>query len=121
MYTMLPIETFYAACFFTIMRNMATKVGMMRATGLSAKEKRSRNIREALIIFPFPLLQVILTYFVLAERFTVSTLIGCGNLYHKSWPYLVFFNIPTPVFTVMAVFYASKWLLSTVDQRDESF
>lgn len=111
MYTMLPIETFYAACFFTIMRNMATKVGMMRATTLSANEKRSRNIREALIIFPVPLIQAILTYFVLAERYTVSTLIGCGNLYHKSWPYLVFFNIPTPVFTVMAVFYASKWLL----------
>lgn len=107
-YTVYPIQTIYAACFFTIMRNVATRVGMMRATVLNSSEKRRRNLREALILFTIPLLQVIMTYFVLEQRFNVATLIGCRNIYHRSWVYVPIFNMPIPIFTILAVFFSSK-------------
>jgi pheromone a factor receptor len=106
-YTVYPFQTIYAACVFTIMHNLATKVGMMRATSLSSSEKRRRNIREALILFIIPLLQVIMTYFVLEQRFNVATLIGCRNIYHRNWVYVIIFNFPIPIFTILAVFFSS--------------
>ncbi|OIW33834.1 mating type pheromone G-protein coupled receptor [Coniochaeta ligniaria NRRL 30616] len=105
MYTVFALETLYAACLSEIMRNLAKKVAMMRATSLSSSEKRRRILVEALIIFPFPLLQVIMTYFVLAQRYNVSTLIGCTNFYYRTWPYVVVYHVPTNVFSILSVFY----------------
>lgn len=108
MYTVFAIQTLYSACIFAIMRNLANKVGMMRATSLTAREKRRRNLFEALIIFPFPFLQVVMTYFVLAQRYNVSTLIGCTNFYYRTWPYLIIYHIPTNAYTLLTVFYGGK-------------
>jgi pheromone a factor receptor len=107
-YTVFAIQTLYTACMFAIMRNVATKVGMMRATSLTSSERRRRTLIEALIIFPFPLLQVLMTYFVLGQRYNVSTLIGCTNMYYRTWSYLVVYHIPGNAFATLTVIFASK-------------
>jgi len=109
-YTIFPLETVYSACIFAVMRNLANRVGLMRATSLNAGERKRRNIIEALIIFPVALLQVLLTYFVLAQRYNVSTLIGCTSAYDPSWPFFVFFELPSPIYTFGAAIYASEFL-----------
>lgn len=107
-YVVFAVQTLYSASIFAIMRNLASKVGMMRATSLTASEKRRRNITESLIMFPLPLLQILLTYFVLAQRYNVSTLIGCTNSYDKTWLYVIFYHLPTPAFAILTVIFAGK-------------
>lgn len=107
-YTIFPLTTVYSACVLAMMRNLANRVGLMRATSLSASEKKRRNIIECLILFPVAFVQLILTYFVLAQRYNVSTLIGCMSAYDPSWPFFVFFDLPSPIYTVGAAIYASE-------------
>lgn len=108
-YTVFALETIYSACIFAIMRNLANRLGLVRATSLSAGEKKRRNLIESLIMFPVALVQIILTYFVLAQRYNVSTLIGCTSAYDESWP-LVFFLLPSPIYAFGAACYASEFI-----------
>lgn len=109
-YMQYSLETLYAACVFAIMRHLAHQVGLMRVTALTISEKRRRNLIQALVLFPIPLLQVALNYLVMAQRYDIVTLIGCVTAYDSSWPYLVFFVLPAPIFTIGAVYFASKHL-----------
>ncbi|KAB5558404.1 pheromone A receptor-domain-containing protein [Coniochaeta sp. 2T2.1] len=121
-YTTFGLQTLYSACIFATMRNLANKVGMMRATSLTTSEKRRRNLIEALIIFPFPLLQVTMTYFVLAQRYNVSTLVGCTNIYYRTWPYVVVYHVPTNTFTILTVVYGilTWWRYRQVEKSTET-
>ncbi|KAL1854793.1 hypothetical protein VTK73DRAFT_8699 [Phialemonium thermophilum] len=105
-YTILPLETLYAACIFAIVRNLANKVGLMRVTSLSASEKKRHNIVECLIMFPIPLFQVVFTYFILAQRYNVATLVGCGAIYDTSWPLIIVYLFPTTLLTIGAAVFA---------------
>ena len=107
-YILFAISTIYSGCVFSIMRNLANRVGLTRATSLSRAERRQRNIVDALVIFPVGLIQAVLTYFVMAQRYNISTLIGCTISYDTSWPYLAFYVVPSPVYTFGAAFYACK-------------
>ncbi|KAG6283157.1 hypothetical protein E4U48_001513 [Claviceps purpurea] len=78
----------------------------MRASALTVQERRRRNLYQALIIFPYPIVQLAMTWPVASQRYIVGTLIGCSWNPHTSWPYLVFFVLPPPVFALITAGYA---------------
>ncbi|KAK8041898.1 pheromone receptor [Apiospora rasikravindrae] len=101
-----PLQTIYAAAILAIMRHLAEQVGMMRVTTLSAQEKRRRNLIQALIIFPLPLVQLAFTWFDLAQRYIIGTLVGCSAVYDNSWPKIFVYSAPPMVFSLASVPYA---------------
>ncbi|KAK8139183.1 hypothetical protein PG984_002563 [Apiospora sp. TS-2023a] len=101
-----PLDTIYAAAIFAIMRHLAQQVGMMRVTTLSPQEKRRRNLIQALIIFPIPLVQLAFTWFDLGQRYIIGTLVGCSATYDNSWPKIFVYIIPPVIFALGSVPYA---------------
>ncbi|KAI1169534.1 GPCR fungal pheromone mating factor [Nemania sp. FL0916] len=104
-YLFVPLQTVYAASIFTIIYRLAEQVKATRV-GQVRGEKTRRNIRQAAIIFTIPVIQLIWTYFDLAQRYIIGTLIGCSAIYDSSWPKNVFFDAPPAVFAVFSVPYA---------------
>ncbi|KID68377.1 pheromone receptor, partial [Metarhizium hybridum] len=96
----------FVTCLLAIMRNLAQQVGLMRANALTTRERRRRNLIQALIIFPFPILQLALTWPLTAQRYLVGTLMGCNWIPHPSWPFLIFFVLPPPIFALITTGYA---------------
>ncbi|KAM7199822.1 pheromone receptor 1 [Rhypophila sp. PSN 637] len=92
------LQTSYNICLFEIMRGLASKVAVQRLGSLTAAEKRRQHIISAIVIFTLPVLQMVLTYFVLLRRYNVSTLAGCSAVYDPNWIFLLFFVIPAPLF-----------------------
>lgn len=99
----------FATCLLAITRNLAIQVGLMRANPLTVREKRRKNLVQALIMFPLPLLQLVLTWLLTAQRYAVGTLIGCSWIGYGAWPYLVFFLLIPLAVSLMTVGYASKY------------
>ncbi|KAI0425828.1 GPCR fungal pheromone mating factor [Xylaria sp. FL1042] len=104
-YLSVPTQTIYAASIFAVMYHLAQQV---KVTG--AGRDRSlivrRNLIQAAIIFPIPLVQLLFTYFDLAQRYVIGTLVGCTGLYDASWPKTLVFDAPPAVFAVLSVPYA---------------
>nr|CCI69948.1 pheromone receptor 1 [Neurospora novoguineensis] len=96
------VETIFHTTLFDIMLGLANKIGNPRVTSLSPKEKKRKDQISALIIFGNPVLQVLLTYFVITQRYNVSTLAGCNAVFDPNGLFFVFFILPSPVFTVGA-------------------
>ncbi|KAG6039444.1 hypothetical protein E4U41_002624 [Claviceps citrina] len=96
----------FATCMLAIMRNLAQQVGLTRASALTVHERRRRNLIQALIIFPLPIIQLALTFPLAAQRYLVGTLIGCSWVPHPSWPFLLFFVLPPPVLALITAGYA---------------
>lgn len=91
----------FVTSLLAIMQNIARQVGLLRVNPLSAKEKRKRNLVQALILFPLPLLQLALTWPLTAQRYAVATLIGCAWVSYPTWQYVVFFVV-APVLVALA-------------------
>ncbi|KAK4157238.1 pheromone A receptor-domain-containing protein [Chaetomidium leptoderma] len=106
-YIFFALHTAFNISLFEIMRSLAGKVALTRALKLTRSERRRQRIVSALVIFTFPVIQVILTYFTTFSRYNVSTLVGCSAIYYPNWLYLVFYILPTPVFAVGAAFMAA--------------
>lgn len=106
--TAVPLETLVAASTCAILRNVSNSIVSLRAAALRKSEKRRKNIIHALLIFPVPLLQVILYFFVIRKRYNISGTIGCQAVFQTNWVFLVFFILPCPIFAFCAGFYASK-------------
>ncbi|KAL7789940.1 pheromone receptor [Trichoderma ceciliae] len=96
----------YATCLLAIMRNLAIQVGSLRANPPSRREKRRRNIIQALIIFPLPLLQTAWTYPLTLQRYYIGTLFGCSWLNAPTWPYIVFEILPPALVSLITAGYA---------------
>ena len=101
-----PILTIYTSCVFAIMRNLADQTSLMRADSLSLREKHRRNLVQALIIFPAPVVQLAWMYPTSVHRYYLMPLAGCTWWPSRTWPSLVFFCIPQPAFTIGAAWYA---------------
>ncbi|KAK4185352.1 pheromone A receptor-domain-containing protein [Podospora australis] len=101
-YIMQPLHTAFNIALFEIMRSLASKVAINRASALTSQEKRRERIISGAVIFAIPILQVILTFFVAVGRYNVSTLVGCGVYYFPNWFFLVFFVLPSPMFSISA-------------------
>ncbi|KAK7735899.1 a-factor receptor [Cytospora paraplurivora] len=76
-----PLETLNSAAVCAILHNVSNQVALMRAIGLSGKEKRRKHLIQALIIFPIPVSQLILHYFVIAIRYNISGIVGCQAVF----------------------------------------
>ncbi|KAK4079976.1 hypothetical protein Trihar35433_1081 [Trichoderma harzianum] len=96
----------YATCLLAIMRNLAIQVGSLRANPPSRREKRRRNIIQALIIFPLPLVQVAWTYPLAQQRYYVGTLVGCYWPNASAWPTVVFEILPQAIVSLITAGYA---------------
>ncbi|RKL41044.1 hypothetical protein BFJ72_g5939 [Fusarium proliferatum] len=81
----------FGTCLLAIMRNLAQQVGLLRANALTVREKRRRNLVQALIMFPLPIIQVAWVWPLTTQRYAVATLAGCSWIAWPSWPYIVFF------------------------------
>ncbi|KAK4242631.1 hypothetical protein C8A03DRAFT_29227 [Achaetomium macrosporum] len=105
-YSNFALHTAFNVSLFEIMRGLATKVVLNRAVKLSRSERRRQRIVSALVIFTFPVIQVLVNYFATFDRYNISTLVGCGAVYYPNWIFLVFYILPTPVFAVGAAYMA---------------
>lgn len=111
------VTLLFITCLLAIVRNLAHQVGLLRANPLTAKERRRRNWGQALIMFPFPMLQVILTWFLTFQRYVVGTLVGCSWTGYPTWVYIVFFIAPPLVAGTITAGYASKRSTLSLFQR----
>ncbi|KAI1754235.1 pheromone A receptor-domain-containing protein [Xylaria castorea] len=104
-YLTAPLQTIYATSIFTIMYHLAQQV---KVTGAARgrSERTRRNWVQAAIIFPVPFVQLIFTWFDLAQRYIIGTLIGCSAVYDASWPKIVVYDAPPAVFALLSVPYA---------------
>ncbi|KUI65412.1 Pheromone a factor receptor [Cytospora mali] len=112
-----PVETLNAAAVCAILHNVFNQVSVMRASGLSGNEKRRKHLIQALIIFPIPVLQFILYYFIIAIRYNISGIIGCQAVFDGDWVFLVFYLLPCPVFAAIAAYFAALiwWRYRQID------
>lgn len=98
----------YVTCLLAIMRNLAQQVGLLRANPLSGRERRRRNLVQALIMFPLPLIQMAWVWPLTSQRFVVATLVGCAWSGWPSWPYIFFFSAAPVLISVITAGYAGK-------------
>ncbi|KAI9166739.1 Pheromone a factor receptor [Paramyrothecium foliicola] len=96
----------FVTCLMAIMRNLAHQVGLLRANPLTVREKRRRNLIQALIMFPLPLVQLGFTWPLTMQRYAVGTLVGCIWMAYPAWPYLVFFIIAPVIVALITAGYA---------------
>ncbi|WZH44649.1 pheromone A receptor-domain-containing protein [Fusarium acuminatum] len=96
----------FGTCLLAIMRNLAQQVGLLRANPLTVHERRRRNLVQALIMFPLPLLQVAWVWPLTTQRYAVATLAGCSWVAWPSWPYMAFFVIAPVVVALVTSVYA---------------
>lgn len=104
----IPLETLNAAAICAVMQNIANQVSCMRASGLTGHERKKKHVIQALIIFPVPVLQVILYYFTIGMRYNISGVVGCQAVFQTNWIFLVFFILPCPILAVAATYFAGK-------------
>jgi pheromone a factor receptor len=104
----LPMDTIYASCIFAVMRHLAQQVGLMRVNTMTRHEKKRRNLIEACIIFPIAIVQFIMTWFLLSQRYAIGTLVGCMAAYDNSWPKILVYTLPPALYSVLTVPYACK-------------
>ncbi|CAK7268585.1 a-factor receptor [Sporothrix epigloea] len=104
-FTEYAMVTLYSTSVCAIMQRLSSQVALTRVTGLSAREKRNRVLVQSLIIFPLPLLQVILTVFVQGQRYGIAPASGCTTRYEPTIIFLVFFLLPPNFFTILACYH----------------
>lgn len=107
-YCVWQMTTLYASSVCAIMRQLAKRVGVARMAEYTAAQKRNQVLIQAAIIFPVPLLQVLIASMVQTKRYSITAVRGCGNFYAPDVIFLVFLVLPAPVFTVTAVVFACK-------------
>ncbi|KAI0834804.1 pheromone A receptor-domain-containing protein [Hypoxylon sp. FL0890] len=105
-YLSTPLETIYAAAIFAIIRQLARQVKLARMSELNRKERTRRMLIQAAIIFPIPLFQLLFTWFDLAHRYFIGTVVGCMVVLDNSWPTFVVYDAPSPLYVVASVPFA---------------
>ncbi|CAK7223447.1 a-factor receptor [Sporothrix eucalyptigena] len=104
-YVQYALVTLYSTSVCAIMQRLSSQVGLTRVTSLSSQEKRRRLLVQSLIIFPVPVLQIIITIFVQGQRYAIAPASGCANAYDPNAIFLVFFILPPLLFTIAACFH----------------
>ncbi|KAI0114863.1 pheromone A receptor-domain-containing protein [Daldinia grandis] len=107
-YLSTPLKTIYAATIFVTVYELAKKFDVRRAILLNARQNRNRELKQSLIIFVVPFIQLVMTYFTISQRYRIGTLVGCIVQYDNSWPRILFFDAPNPVFVVLSIPFTIK-------------
>ncbi|GKT99462.1 pheromone a factor receptor [Fusarium langsethiae] len=100
------LNALFGTCLLAIMRNLAQQVGLLRANPLSVQEKRRRNLVQALIMFPLPIIQITWVWPLTTQRYAVATLVGCSWIAWPAWPYMTFFVIAPVIVALITSGYA---------------
>lgn len=108
-YLLLPMQCLYAACIFAIMRNLAQRLRLRRVNNLSQPERRRQHLMEALIIFPVPIIQLALTWFLLTNRYVIGTITGCYGMFDQSWFKIFVLIFPPAMFSIGTIPYACEF------------
>lgn len=98
----------FATCLLAIMRNLAHQVGLLRVNPLTIKERRRKNVIQALIIFPLPIIMLAFTWPLTSQRYVIAGGMGCMWTLVPAWPAIVFFALGPVVVATITVFYACK-------------
>lgn len=104
--------TLFVTCLLAIMRNLAQQVGLLTANPMTVQERRRRNLVQALIMFPLPVIQLAWIWPLTAQRYVVGTLVGCSWVAWPSWPYVVFFIVAPVVVSLATAGYAGMFISS---------
>jgi pheromone a factor receptor len=107
-YLILPMQCLYASCIFELTRALAQRLRLRRVNDLSQPERRRQLIIQASIIFPVPILQIILTWFLLSNRYMIGTVIGCYGMFGQNWFKIMVFNFPPALFALATIPFACK-------------
>ncbi|KAI1658196.1 pheromone A receptor-domain-containing protein [Daldinia decipiens] len=102
-YLSTPMKTIYAATIFVTVYELSQKFDASRVIILNSRQDRNRELKQALVIFVVPFIQLVMTYFTLSQRYKVGTLVGCIAEYDNSWPKIIFFDVPNPIFVVLSI------------------
>ncbi|KAI0847929.1 pheromone A receptor-domain-containing protein [Daldinia vernicosa] len=102
-YLSTPMKTIYAATIFVTVYELAQKFDVRRAILLNSREDKFRELKQALIIFLVPFIQLVMTYFTISQRYKIGTLIGCIAEYDNNWLKIIVFDVPIPIFVVLSV------------------
>lgn len=106
-YLITPLQTVYAAAIFAIVRQVANQLKLSRVT---QPDRMKTALTQAAIMFPIPVVQLAFTWFDLAQRYNIGTLVGCMVVFDNSWPKFLVYDAPAPAFVVACVPYARKWM-----------
>lgn len=98
----------YETCLLAIMRNLAIQVGLLQAHPLSTRDKRRRNLVQALIMFPIPVLRVALTYPLQYQRYSIGTLVGCSYQTTPNWLSLTVFVFTRLLVSAVTCYYTGQ-------------
>ncbi|KAI1102984.1 pheromone A receptor-domain-containing protein [Jackrogersella minutella] len=105
-YLFQPLETVYAGSIFVIVWQLAQHVKLARASQPSRKERKKRAQIQAAVIFAVPVLQLLFTWFDIAQRYNIGTLIGCIVILDSSWPRFLIYDSPSPLFVLACIPFA---------------
>ena len=110
------IECIESLSLVVVMRHLAITIGDLRASPMTVKEKRNRNLIQALIIVPYTLACIPLTWITSQARYAILPFTGCIFVPDNSWVGLVFLSLLPCSFILAGVFYSSK-----ISQTHSSF
>ncbi|EMR63238.1 putative pheromone receptor protein [Eutypa lata UCREL1] len=101
-YLLVPLDTMYAAAVFAVVRRLAGQVRLSSGSSSSGQQLPPAHSHASLGAATV----VVFTYFDLAQRFVVGTLVGCSAVYDNSLPKLLVFDVPPAAFAIASVPYA---------------
>ncbi|KAI0180195.1 pheromone A receptor-domain-containing protein [Hypoxylon sp. FL1284] len=108
-YLQAPLYTAYAASVFSVVYRLAARLRLRPASPVAGGPRRARAraaLLQAAVIVPVPVFQLLFTYFGISQRYKVGTLVGCMPVYDVSWPRVLVYEIPNPLFVFASIPYA---------------
>ncbi|RDL39384.1 uncharacterized protein BP5553_03724 [Venustampulla echinocandica] len=72
----------------------------------SSAMKRRKLMIDIIYCWFLPVLQIALVYTISLGRYSIFPVYGCYNGVDHSWPFVVFYLIPGPIFTLFTAYYA---------------
>ncbi|TVY34542.1 Pheromone a factor receptor [Lachnellula subtilissima] len=83
----------------------------------SSATKRRKLIIDILFVWGVPVFQVAIHYVVTSGRYNIIPIWGCEDSLDFSWPFLAFYWIPNPIFTLLSGYYAVRMLIGLHQHR----
>ncbi|KAL0931647.1 pheromone receptor 1 [Colletotrichum truncatum] len=99
-------STIFLTSAIAIMQNLAQQVKLLRVGPVSITEKHRKMWLQFSIIFPLPIIQMGWLYPLSTQRYIIGPLKGCLWSATPSWPFTVFFLLPSPPLALLAASYS---------------
>ena len=108
-YLSMPLQTIYAASIFCIVRQLSQQFLADRMAELTHQARKKQSWITIAIIFTCPVIQLIIAYPIMKQRYQIGTLVGCMVVADNSWPRLLFYLVVVPVYVLLCIPYGSKY------------